>query len=103
MSADNGIYILKTKEGQHRVIHAQAIENLYWGYSDGYHDELVPKRIVEYYGKSKYTYDKNIARDIAFSMASDAGYLEYGVQEIIADKTWDEIVDEAKGGKGFEK
>jgi hypothetical protein len=29
MSADNGIYILQTKDGW-RVIHAQAIENIYW-------------------------------------------------------------------------
>ncbi|HSG32223.1 MAG TPA: hypothetical protein VLB82_11850 [Thermodesulfobacteriota bacterium] len=34
MSADNGIYILVTKgintEYEYRVVHAQAIENLYW-------------------------------------------------------------------------
>ena len=29
MSADNGVYILKSKDG-YRVAHAQAIENLYW-------------------------------------------------------------------------
>jgi len=29
MSADNGIYILKTHDG-YRVTHAHAIENLYW-------------------------------------------------------------------------
>jgi len=31
MSADNGIYVLKTKDG-YRVEHLQAIENLYWWY-----------------------------------------------------------------------
>ncbi len=31
MSADNGIYILQTKDGW-RVVHAQCIENLYWWY-----------------------------------------------------------------------
>ena len=29
MSADNGIYILQSLDG-YRIIHAQAIENLYW-------------------------------------------------------------------------
>ena len=32
MSADNGIYILQTLDG-YRVVHAQAIENLYWWYN----------------------------------------------------------------------
>lgn len=29
MSADNGIYILQTKDG-YRVVHAQGIDNIYW-------------------------------------------------------------------------
>lgn len=33
MSADNGIYILVTKDG-YRVIHTQAIDNLYWYWND---------------------------------------------------------------------
>ena len=32
MSADNGIYILKTNDG-YRVAHLQAIDNIYWWYS----------------------------------------------------------------------
>ena len=97
ISADNGIYILKTKEGQYRVIHAQAIENLY-DIND--FNILVSKQILEYYGESKYTYNKNVVRDIAFNMARNAGYLEYGVQEIIVDKTWNEILKEARKEKG---
>lgn len=33
MSADNGIYILETKDG-FRVTHAQAIDNLWWWWTD---------------------------------------------------------------------
>ena len=33
-------------------------------------------------------------------MARNTGYLEYGVQEIIVDKTWNEILKEAKNKKG---
>ena len=32
MSADNGVYILKTNK-QYRVKHLGAIDNLYWDYS----------------------------------------------------------------------
>jgi hypothetical protein len=96
LSADNGIYILKTKD-QYRVIYAQAIENLYWNPLDeSSFDKLIPTRIVEYYGKSKYTHNKDIVRDIAFNMARKTPVLEYGVREIIIDKTWKQIVKEAK-------
>jgi hypothetical protein len=30
-------------------------------------------------------------------MARNAGYLEYGVREIIVDETWKQILKEAKG------
>jgi len=96
LSADNGIYILKTKDGQYRVIYASAIENLYWNPLDSNsYNKLIPTRIVELYGKSKYTYNKNLTRDIAFNMARNT-YLEYGISEIVIDKTWKQIVKEAK-------
>lgn len=34
MSADNGIYILKTKD-QYRVAHLQSIDNVSWSIIDG--------------------------------------------------------------------
>ena len=34
MSVDNGIYILKSKDG-YRVVHTQAIDNLFWWWNDG--------------------------------------------------------------------
>ena len=96
MSADNGIYILKTKDNQYRVIYASAIENLYWNpLNPNSQNKLIPTRIIELYGKSKYTYDKNLARDIAFNMTRNT-YLEYGVNEIVIDKTWRQILKEAK-------
>lgn len=95
MSADNGIYILKTKD-QYRVIQTQAVENLYWSFLDfNSQEELVPTRIVEHYSKSKYTYNQNTVRDIAFNMARRTP-TEYGVNELIINKTWEQIVKEAK-------
>lgn len=79
MSADNGIYILQTLDG-YRVVHAQAIENIYWwetwtccgnpvpghdvvkgdfclhcGHSLPTHElreEINPQAIADYFGKS---------------------------------------------------
>ena len=97
MSADNGIYILKTKEGQHRVIHAQAIENLWWSFTKmGTGETICPTRVVELFGDCQYTYNRNIGRSIAFSMAGNISILEYGIREIYIDMTWNEIIKEAK-------
>ncbi len=97
MSADNGIYILRTKDHQCRVIHTQGIDNLYWSFvvfSDS--DDLIPTRLIEFFNKSKYTCDQDLARNIAFNMAKKVFTLEYGVREITIDKTWKQIVKEAK-------
>jgi len=44
MSADNGIYILKSKDG-FRVIHAQSIDNLNWWWLDERLYDDAPRRI----------------------------------------------------------
>jgi hypothetical protein len=96
VSIDNGIYILKTKDNQHRVIHTQAIENIYWSYIDEcYKDKPVSTRIVEYFGDARYTYNQDIARDIAFGIARK-NETEFGIREIIVNKTWNQIMNEAK-------
>jgi len=95
MSADNGIYILACKD-QYRVIHAMTIDNLYWSFLKDNNTELVPTRIVGYFGKSKYTRDINKAREIAFNMEKKHPILEYGIRTINVNKTWKQIVREAK-------
>jgi hypothetical protein len=95
MSADNGIYILKTKD-QYRVICAMAIDNLWFSHIYENNKELVPTRIIEYFGKSRYTRNFDIASKIAFAMENKIKVLEYGISTISIDKTWDEIVKEAK-------
>lgn len=96
MSADNGIYILKTKD-QYRVIHAQAIENLWWSYIDmDNEDEIVPTRIIEYYNDSLVFTDETKVQKVANIMLKNFPYVEYGIQTIKVNKTWDEIVNEAK-------
>lgn len=101
MSADNGIYILKTKD-QYRVAHLKAIENLSWSIIDGYLDssnnkgKWVPTRVVEMWGKCKYTRNEYVALKIAHKWANSLPICEYGVNIITYNKTWKHIVEDAK-------
>lgn len=96
MSADNGIYILKTKD-QYRVTDAHAIENLYWSFIDfDMKDEYVPTRLVEYFGHTRYTRDFEKAMKVANAIARSLPILEYGIRILPINKTWKQIVKEAK-------
>ncbi len=102
MSADNGIYILKTKD-QYRVAHLQAIDNVSWSIIDGNwqneketRGKCVPTRVIEMWGKCKYTRDENVAFKIAHKWASSLPICEYGVNVITYNKTWKHIVGDAK-------
>ena len=101
MSADNGIYILNLKD-QSRVIHTTNIEDLCWSFlTFGLIDDFVPTRIVERYaGVTPQT--RKEAQNMAFEMEEEilnddfCPILEYGIQSFNIDKTWDEVVKEAK-------
>lgn len=102
MSADNGVYILKTKD-QYRVAHLQAIDNVSWSIIDGdwqnekrTRGKCVPTRVVEMWGKCKYTRDESVALKIAHRWASSLPICEYGVNIITYNKTWKHIVEDAK-------
>ncbi len=95
MSADNGIYILKTKD-QYRVAHLQAIDNVYWSAISGLQERLVPTRVVEMWGDCKFTRDRSKALDIAHKWANKLTVCEYGVQIITYNKTWKHILEDAK-------
>ena len=75
MSADNGIYIIKSPDG-YRIAHAQAIGNI------DYHPNgsVEWKRTLkDYFGKSKI-YDKELdAIKAAVNMSAEI-YTEYGVK-----------------------
>lgn len=101
MSADNGVYILKTRD-QYRVIETQAIENVYFSFlhPEVLSDKLVPTRILEYWGNNKYTFDKatamRVAERILNKVLSDYGICEYGIRIYEHDQTWKSIVHDAK-------
>jgi len=86
MSADNTIAILKTPSGkggfEYRVIHAQAIENIYWQHDDGN-----PLEVMRYFGKCEVLTSEINALKIALDMEKeilndDFGILEYGIRTI---------------------
>lgn len=91
MSADNGVYILKTSEGEHRVLHTQAIENIYKGTITNF-DFL---NIYKYFHKCKSTKNRTTAFNIASTIYENLPICEYGIVPISIDKSWDDIVLEA--------
>ena len=101
MSADNGIYILKTKD-QYRVAHIQGIDNVSWSVIDGNwqnykskRGKCVPTRVVEMWGKCKYTKDVDTAMNIARQWSGKLLVCEYGINIIKYNKTWKHIVEDA--------
>jgi len=93
MSKDNGIYILKTKDGQYRVALLSAIENAYWSYLNGSQDLLVPSRVLEMWGDKKFTKSHSKAVEIATKWYEHEA-CEYGIITIQSDQVWKEIVEE---------
>lgn len=92
MSADNGTYILKTKDGQYRVAHAQAIENIYSDYSGRFYD---PLEVVLTWMDCRYTRDYEKAMIVANAM-ENRNRTEYGIRIFEYKKTWKHIVEDAK-------
>lgn len=84
MSADNGVYILGTpiknsKEKEFRVIHAQAIDNIY--YNEKNDNEGNPVYILNYFGNCKIlNYDDAIIE--AENLEKQYSILEYGISFI---------------------
>jgi len=88
MSADNGVYILKSKDG-YRVTHAQAIDNLwYWEEDESKRfKELNPKYLKIYFEDCKVV-STNIealseAKKMAIEINRQGLPLEYGIQFIV--------------------
>lgn len=91
MSVDNGVYILKTKDKQIRVVHSQGINRLF-----DYAGRYIPEQINRHFGIIKYTKSINTAIRIAENIRKKLPVCEYGVQVIpYCDKTWKQIMDES--------
>lgn len=75
MSADNGIYIHKFRNGW-RVAHAQAIENIYWKRGSRPYNYRILKN---YFKHSPLFETKAKALEYAGKLYDEYGYLEYGI------------------------
>jgi hypothetical protein len=101
MSADNGVYILKTKGEnggyEYRVRHAQAIENIQWYdmAAARYTRSPYPKAIRDYFGGCKVFTDHVAAIMEAREIEQDYLFTEYGICTISLwdDKTFKEITN----------
>lgn len=85
MSADNGVYILKSPvppdsgEFEYRVTHAMAIDNInYEPDVEGFNTE----RLKRYFGSCHVFRDKSKALINADEIARECEILEYGIQFI---------------------
>ena len=96
MSADNGVYILKTGN-QYRVKHLQAIDNLYWDYcKTQFQNTIVPTRIFEMFCDCKYTYNCETAFKIANNIFKKLSICEYGIQLIDTNMSWGMVLKRAR-------
>jgi hypothetical protein len=97
LSADNGIYIGWFGEKDFRVIHAQAIDNVF--YPDGENAEA----IVEYFGDAIIYDTIGTAQDQAFKMADEIqaeyGVLEYGISTLKFSKSFEDYAEEMNRGR----
>ena len=80
MSADNGIYILKSYGSEYRVKHCQGIDNIYGKFDDEtFRWEGDEEMILEYFADAPVYSTLEEALDKASEMEYDYDYLEYGI------------------------
>lgn len=108
MSADNTIAVLKTpapggkpgEDFEFRVIHAQAIENIYhtdleW-HPEDFNISGNPKEIVKYFGDCEVFLNHHDVWKQAQKMMKDLSYVEYGINQFEFEKPFWQFKREAK-------
>lgn len=79
MSADNGTYILQTYGPEFRVVHTQAIDNIYGTFLTESERHLPNyQAIVETFASSKVFNNLEEAWDFALDLDEQVDYSEYG-------------------------
>lgn len=68
-----------------------AIENLYYSFRNLSSSKPNPARLYEMMSKAKSYKSKHLAYDDAEKIFED-GYIEYGIQPIKVDYTWEELL-----------
>lgn len=90
MSADNGVYILHTTDGQYRVKEFQAGDNLYWNvFTKKQQKTLFQLAVVVEYADIKYTKNSDKAFKIANNIHNNLWICEYGISLINCNISWE--------------
>lgn len=98
MSADNGIYILCLKD-DFRVIHAQAIDNLWWSMETmNETDKINPIEVISYFKNARVFDNMPDAMNYAVKLYEEHSIVEYGICPIddLHEFTWEQILQQAK-------
>lgn len=112
MSADNGIYILKTIGPEYRVRHLQAVDNICWDQNNKCESSDFDVMIVNaremWYGSEVFL-DEDTAWKYARKLQKEVGYTEYGVSVIHVDRSFAvnncvvEVCNPVKGFSSFKE
>ena len=96
MSADNGVYILRTKDKQYRVASFQNPEEMHYDIVDStYKKEYTSYGLFKKFGDlENFTTNPEKAISIATALEEELSVCEYGIQIIHVDKTWKQIEKE---------
>lgn len=95
MSADNGVYILRTKGPEFRVVHAQAIDNI--DYDPPQDLSFNPDVVLDYFGQSKVYKSEAEALLAARQIQKGLPICEYGICTLdYSNYSWDDIIKLAK-------
>lgn len=92
MSADNGIYVGCFLSNEYRVTHAQAIENI------GDQGEFIPCYVVQYFKNAKVFNTQIEALTYAHELTKEYYILEYGVNCIYFNHTFQEFLNFVERG-----
>ena len=88
MSADNGIYILKTQaknpiiesDFEYRVAHVMGVDNIYYNVDTGkYEEDFIPQEVFRCFGDCQVFVSEAEALLFAHKRAKEYSVLEYGV------------------------
>jgi len=86
MSADNGIYLLYTNDGDIRVAHAQAIENIGEGKT-----VLEKASVVLYFKDSEVYTNPDKAFQKAKELFDNCSFVEYGISAYTIDAPYPDM------------
>lgn len=95
MSNNSGVFILQCND-QYRVALIHGCDTLRWSHIDKEFGDLKSVRLYEAFHQSKeWRHEDEALWDARRILKSYDYYVEYGIQYVLVDRSWDEIEAEA--------